>query len=82
MKSCGVRRDPLKALILERQKTLSISGDSMAAIIGVSRYTWSRLINHRHTNEWPLGWLIAICLRLNITRNEFVDCIVYRKEIK
>lgn len=73
-----LRKDALKALILERQNALHKTDRQMAGLLGLSRNTWSCMIKQRHTDEWELGQLITICIRLGITAEEFKDRLIYR----
>lgn len=73
-----MRKDSLKALILERQIALRKTDRQMADLLGLSRNTWSSMIHQRHTDEWELGQLITLCVRLGITAEEFKDRMAYR----
>ena len=65
------RKDPVKALILERQKAYRRSDQWMAAQLKISRQTYSRMIRDRHTDEWELGQIRKCCLVLNVTPEQF-----------
>ena len=73
--------DPLKALILERQSFYRKTDSQMAAIIGVSRQTYSNMINNRHTDEWTFWQLKAVLVALNVTRREFEAGLTYERRI-
>lgn len=65
------RKDKVKALILERQKANGKTDAQMAAILGISRQTYSRMINHQHTDEWELWKIRKLMWALNVTQSEF-----------
>ena len=63
------RRDPLKALILERQNAYHKTDAWMANELHVSRQTWARMMN-KHTDEWTLAQIKTILIALNLTREQ------------
>lgn len=63
------RRDPLKALILERQNAYKRTDAWMASELHVSRQTWARM-KARHTDEWTLAQIKTILIALNLTREQ------------
>lgn len=71
MISTPQRRDPIKALILERQVHENKPDYELARVIGVSTRTFSRLMNERHTDEWPLKYIRRLCWALNVTQEQF-----------
>lgn len=78
MRAPKVKPDPLKGLILERQKALSKSAEEMSKLMGVSRTTYSELMNKRHTDEWKMGVLKNACTVLSIPIDEFRQAVHYR----
>ena len=53
-KLAAPKRDPIKATILERKDATDTSLEAMAAALGVSVATLSRMLA-KHTDAWPLG---------------------------
>ena len=60
------RKDPLKALILERANALRVTTAQCAEILSMSRQCYSRRINELHTDEWQWGEIKALCRALKI----------------
>ena len=71
MTSTPPKRDPIKALILERQVQENKPDYELARVIGVSTRTFYRLMNERHTEEWPLKYIRKLCWVLNVTPEQF-----------
>ena len=64
-------RDPIKALIFEHKVYNRKTNEDLAAVIGVSPRTFSRMIRERHTDDWPLRYIRKLCWYLNITQEQF-----------
>ena len=77
LKAAEPRRDPVKALILERQVALRKSDAEMSKLLGVCRQTYSALIHERHTDNWTLGTITKACGALNIPLFELRHAIKY-----
>lgn len=71
------RRDPVKALILERQVALNKSDTDMSELLGVCRQTYSALMHKKHTDDWCLGTITKVCNELNIPLFELRHAIRY-----
>ena len=71
------RRDPIKALILERKLAYGISDDALAEKMGVCRQTMSVMLNRKHTDEWPLGAIKKACRILRITADELRSAVQF-----
>ena len=69
------RRDYVKALILERQKREGRTNRELANAIQVSPQTFSRMINHQHTDDWELWKIRKLLTILNVTKSEFSECL-------
>lgn len=59
--------DPLKGIILERQKALKISGRVMSQKLGISNAGFSNMLR-RPTEDWTLGDLRKVCTILGIPK--------------
>ena len=68
--------DWLKAMILERKKSLHYTNGQCANVLGVSRSKFNTLIN-KPTDEWKLKDLKALCYHMGIRLEEFRDAIEY-----
>lgn len=59
--------DPLKGVILERQKALRLSDRAMSAKLGLSNATYSNMMR-RSTDTWQLGQIKKTCSILGIEK--------------
>ena len=66
--------DPVKALILERQKQYRKTDSELARTIGVSPRTFSRMMS-MHTDNWKLRQIRKLCWALNVTKEQFTAVI-------
>ena len=71
MKSIQKKRDPIKGLILERQREERISSLDLAKKMHISVRTLSRMMNERHTDEWQLKYVRLALWALNVTQEQF-----------
>lgn len=69
--------DRVKALVLERKLALRKKDEELAAAIGVSRQTLSKMMK-KSTSEWRLKHIIAACKFLGIKVDELREAIVFK----
>ena len=74
-----VTRDPVKAFILERKVYNRKTNADLAAVIGVSPRTFSRMIHGQHTDEWQLKHIRLLCWYLNITEEQFAAILANKR---
>lgn len=60
--------DPLKGVILERQKALRLSNRAMSEKLGLSNATYSNMMQ-RPTDQWQLDRLKKTCFVLGIDKD-------------
>lgn len=77
LKATEKRRDPIKALLLERKQAYGVPSDTLAEQLGVCRQTMSDMLNRKHTDEWPLGQIKKACKILRITAEELRAAVMY-----
>lgn len=77
LKSTEQRRDPIKAMILERKQAYGISDDALAACLGVCRQTLAVMLRRKHTDEWPLGQIKTACKLLRINADELRESVKF-----
>ena len=70
LKATEKRKDPIKALLLERKAAYNISTDELAEELGICRQTLSDMLNRKHTDDWPLGQIKKACKVLRVTADE------------
>ena len=78
LKATEAKKDPIKALILERKLALKLDDEEISRIIGVSRQTYSKMLNHSHTDEWSMGRIKRLCRAMNITVDELRCAVRYQ----
>lgn len=75
MNTTEIKKDYIKALILERQNALHLSRTEMAEIAWTSCNTFTRYMNQRHSDDWPLGMIKRLCVALGISENELRNAV-------
>lgn len=76
MKITKPRKDPVKALLLERQRAYGKSDTEMAERLRMCRQTYSKLM-HSHTSEWQFKTIVKVCEILEISEEELKQAIKY-----
>jgi len=71
----GVRKDAVKALILERKCVNHLTVMQLADIALISRNTMTRYINNIHTDDWPLRTVKQLCVGLGINEDELKEAM-------
>jgi len=77
LKATEKRRDPVKALMLERKQAYGISDEGMAEALGMCRQTLSVMLKRKHTDEWPLGQIKTACKLLRISAEELREAVKF-----
>lgn len=70
------KKDPVKAIILERQSAYKKTDAEMAKKLRMCRQTYSKLM-HTHTSEWSFGTIVKACEILEISEEELKQAIKY-----
>jgi transcriptional regulator with XRE-family HTH domain len=70
--------DPMKGLILGKKKELRLKDEELADLIGVSRQTFSKMVNKLSTDDWKAGQLKEVCRGLGIPEADFFTAINYK----
>lgn len=64
------RRDPIKDAILGQQKRLGKTDTEIAKYLNICRGTYNSRMNKLHTNDWPLGDVVALWHKLGLPIEE------------
>lgn len=72
------KRDPLKALILEKKKQNKVRDCQLAKEIGITRQAVNLLFNDRHTDDWKVSYLKTICQCVGISQTDFYTALEYK----
>ena len=71
-------RDVLKGLILAKKRETRQTDEWLANQIGVSRQTFSKMMNKLSTDDWKAGHLKTVCHSLGIQEADFFTAINYK----
>lgn len=70
------KKDPVKAIILERKSAYKKTDAEMAKRLRMCRQTYSKLM-HSHTSEWSFGMIVKLCEILEISEEELRQAIKF-----